>query len=171
MEYHYVSKYTKDNFKNNLVELPSLNFLMSYNTIKKYKDRWGIYLINNNKIIGECCFLDKEEDNIKFSLISGVEIIDEYKGKKLCHKIVKAALLKYEKKNKNNLIKVVIAGGFPILKCLIGVFKELNYQIKKYKSDKKEKIQELKKITYKNALQIEKKNYDLDMWQTLFFER
>ena len=56
MEYHYVSKYTKDNFKNNLVELPSLNFLMSYNTIKKYKDRWGIYLINNNKIIGECCF-------------------------------------------------------------------------------------------------------------------
>lgn len=171
MEYHYVSKYTKDDFKNKLSELPSINFLMSYNNIKKNKDRWGIYLVDNNKIIGECCFLEKEEDNIKFSLIISVEIIKEYRGKRLCYELVKGAILKYEKRNKNNLLKVVIAGGFPILKCLIKVFKELNYQIKKYKSDKKENIQELNKINYKKAIEIEKKNYDLDIWQTLFFEK
>ncbi len=65
---------------------------------------------------------------------------------------------------------MVIAGGEPILKCLIKVFEELKYKIKTYKSDK-EDITNLKSITYEQALKIEKANYDYDIWQTLFFEK
>ena len=73
-----------------------------------------------------------------------------------------------EKKRKM-LIKAVIAGGESNLKCLIKVFKELNYKIQKYKSDKIENIKQLKFITSEEAIKIEKKNFKTDVWQTLFF--
>jgi hypothetical protein len=73
-------------------------------------------------------------------------------------------------RNKTNLIKVVIAGGMPILKCLISVFKELNYTIKKYKT-KDENIQNTTNILPKTAIKIEQSNYENDIWQTLFFEK
>ena len=47
--------------------------------------------------------------------------------------------MKYEKKRKADLIKVVIAGGMPILKCLINVFRDLNYNVKTYKNKKEDK--------------------------------
>jgi hypothetical protein len=67
------------------------------------------------------------------------------------------------------LIKAVIAGGESILKCFIKVFKELNYKIQKYKSDKIENIKQLKFIKSEEAIKIEKKNFKTDVWQTLFF--
>ena len=74
-----------------------------------------------------------------------------------------------KKKKGSVLIKAVIAGGEPILKCLLTVFNELKYKIQKYKSDKNENIKELKFITREQAIKIEKKNLKTDMWQTLFF--
>ena len=73
-------------------------------------------------------------------------------------------------RNKTNLIKVVIAGGMPILNCLLSVFKELNYTVKKYKT-KDENIQTLQNILSKTAIKIEQSNYENDIWQTLFFEK
>ena len=52
------------------------------------------------------------------------------------------------------LIKVVIAGGESILKCLIKVFKELKYKIQKYKSDTTENIKQLKSINPDEAFKI-----------------
>ena len=73
-------------------------------------------------------------------------------------------------RNKTNLIKVVIAGGMPILKCILSVFKELNYTIKKYKT-KNENIQILQNIRPETAIKIEQSNYESDIWQTLFFDK
>jgi hypothetical protein len=111
----------------------------------------------------------EEDSGKKYGLLVWVFIENQYREKKLCYEIVKRTIIKNEKK-KNNLIKVVIAGGFPILKCLIKVFEELKYKIKKYNSSK-EDITNLKLITYEQALEIEKKNYKYDKWQTLFFEK
>jgi hypothetical protein len=78
--------------------------------------------------------------------------------------------MKKNEKKGGMLIKVVIAGGLPMLKCLIKVFKEFKYKIQKYKSDKDENINELKIIKSDKAIIIEIKNFDYDLgWQTLFF--
>ena len=114
-----------------------------------------------------CEVLSEKEDGVKLLLITYVFIDEQYRGKKQCYELVKNTILKHE----GSLIKVVIAGGEPILKCLIKVFKDLSYKIKKYKSDDKEDINNLKTITYENALKIEKKNKALDIWQTLFFHK
>jgi hypothetical protein len=114
--------------------------------------------------------MEEEEDGITFLLIVYTFIDEEYRGKNLCYEIVKRTILKNKKKGKGSMIiKVVIAGGEPILKCLIKVFNELKYKIQKYKSDKKENIKQLKFITSEEAIKIEKKNLKTDMWQTLFF--
>jgi hypothetical protein len=168
MKYIYISNKTKDNFK--LIELPSHHIHQSYKTIKKSNNIWGMFLFDKDKIIGVCEVMEDEENGITFLLISYVLIDEEYRGKNLCYELVKRTILKNEKKGKGSmLIKVVIAGGEPILKCLIKVFNELNYKIQKYKSDKKENIKQLKFITSEEAIKIEKKNLNTDMWQTLFF--
>ena len=105
----------------------------------------------------------------KIILIS-VYIDDKYRGRNLCKELVKQTILKNEMRNKTNLIKVVIAGGMPILNCLLSVFKELNYTVKKYKT-KDENIQTLQNILSKTAIKIEQSNYENDIWQTLFFEK
>ena len=172
MEYIYVSQRTKENLK--LSKLPSTHILQTYNIIKSLKrkgeKRWGIFLFdkNQNEIIGVCEVISKKENSTKLLLISFVFIDNEYRGKKQCYELVKQTILKHEK-NEKSLIKVVIAGGEPILRCLIKVFRDLNYTIKKYKSDTEENIKNLKKITFEEAIKIEKKNKELDIWQTLFF--
>ena len=168
MKYIYISNKTKDNFS--LIELPSTNIRQSYKTIKKSNNKWGIFLFDKDKIIGVCEVMEEEENGITFLLIVYTFIDEEYRGKNLCYEIVKRTILKNEKKGKGSmLIKVVIAGGEPIFKCLIKVFNELKYKIQKYKSDKKENIKQLKFITSEEAIKIEKKNLKTDMWQTLFF--
>ena len=168
MKYIYISNKTKDNF--NLIELPSRNILQSYKNIKKSNNKWGMFLFDKDKIIGVCEVMEEEENGITFLLIVYTFIEEEYRGKNLCYEIVKRTILKNKKKGKGSvLIKVVIAGGESILKCLIKVFKELNYKIQKYKSDKTENIKQLKFITSEEAIKIEKKNLKTDIWQTLFF--
>jgi hypothetical protein len=169
MKYIYVSYRTKDTFVNNITEKPSYDIVKSYSNIKKNKNRWGFFLVDKNKIIGNSEIMYEEDSGKKYGLLVWVFIENQYREKKLCYEIVKRTIIKNEKK-KNNLIKVVIAGGFPILKCLIKVFEELKYKIKKYNSSK-EDITNLKLITYEQALEIEKKNYKYDKWQTLFFEK
>ena len=167
MKYIYISDKTKDNF--NLIELPSPQIRLSYKNIKKSNNKWGIFLFDKDKIIGVCEVMEEEENGITFLLIVYVLIDEEYIGKNLCYEIVKRTILKNEKKKGSVLIKVVIAGGEPILKCLLKVFSELKYEIQKYKSDKNENIKQLKFITSEEAIKIEKKNLKTDMWQTLFF--
>ena len=164
----YISNRTKENLK--LSKLPTEHILSSYKNIKKFNNRWGMFLHekDKNEIVGVCEVMKEEEDGIKLLLLVFIFIDKEYRGKNQCYELVKRTILKNEKKS-NKLIKVVIAGGEPILKCLIKVFKDLNYNIKKYKSDKKEDIKNLKKITFEDAIKIEKKNYLNDIWQTLFF--
>ena len=143
----------------------------SYKNIKKKEEkRWGIFLYDKdkNEIVGVCEVISQEEDGIKFLLIVYIFIDKNYRGNNQCYELVKQTILKTEKKG-GMLIKVVIAGGEPILKCLIKVFKELNYKILKYKSDIKENITNLKTITFEDAIRIEKRNQRSDDWQTLFF--
>ena len=167
MKYIYISNKTKDKFK--LIELPSHHIHQSYKTIKKSNNKWGIFLFDKDKIIGVCEVMEEEENGITFLLISYVLIEEEYRGKNLCYELVKRTIKENEKKKGSVLIKAVIAGGEPILKCLLTVFNELKYKIQKYKSDKNENIKELKFITREEAIKIEKKNLKTDMWQTLFF--
>ena len=167
MKYIYISNKTKDNFK--LIELPSHHIHQSYKTIKKSNNIWGMFLFDKDKIIGVCEVMEEEENGITFLLISYVLIEEEYRGKNLCYELVKRTIKENEKKKGSVLIKAVIAGGEPILKCLLTVFNELKYKIQKYKSDKNENIKELKFITREEAIKIEKKNLKTDMWQTLFF--
>jgi hypothetical protein len=166
MKYIYISDKTKDNF--NLIELPSPQIRLSYKNIKKSNNKWGIFLFDKDKIIGVCEVIEEEENGITFLLIAWVFIEEEYRGENLCYEILKRTIKKNEKKG-GMLIKVVVSGGEPILKCLIKVFTEHKYKIQKYKSDKKENIKQLNFITSEDAIKIEKKNLKADIWQTLFF--
>ena len=168
-KYKYISYKTKDNF--NLIKLPAKQIRLSYKNIKKSKNKWGIFLFDKDNIIGVCEVIEEEENGITFLLIASVFIDKEYRGKKLCYEILKRTIKRNEKKG-GMLIKVVVAGGLPILKCLIKVFNELEYKIQKYKSDKDENINKLKIIKSDEAIKYEIKNYDYDLgWQTLFFAR
>ena len=170
MEYLYISKRTKENLE--LSKLPTTHIFSTYNNIKKSSDkRWGIFLLDKekNEIVGVCeAIEDYEEDDVKYLLLSFIYIDEKYRRQNLCYELIKRTILKYQEKG-GRLIKVVIAGGEPVLKCLIKVFKELKYKIKKYKSDEKEDIKNLKIIDFEEAIKIEKRNYKYDMWQTLFF--
>ena len=176
-EYKYISDRTKEDLV--LSKLPSTHILQSYNTIKKKKNsgekRWGMFLFDKSpvpgmgdEIIGVCEVISLKEDGVKILLVAYTFIDKKYRGKNLCYELIKRTILKNEEK-KGTLIKVVIAGGEPILKCLIKVFKELKYKVKKYKSDEKEDIHKLKTITFEDAIKIEKKNKKTDCWQTIFF--
>jgi hypothetical protein len=146
------------------------HFLHDYNLIKKKNNYWGIFLRNKDKIIGNTLVAYEKEDNINYLLLVSVYINENYRGNKLCNELVKQTIIKNEIRNKTNLIKVYIAGGIPILKCLLRVFSELNYIIKKYKT-KAENIKMLKTILPETAIKIEKSNYKNDIWQELFFDK
>ena len=114
-----------------------------------------MFLFDKDKIIGVCEVMEEEENGITFLLIVFTFIEEEYRGKNLCYEIVKKTILKNEEKRQGSiLIKVVIAGGESILKCLIKVFKELKYKIQKYKSDTTENIKQLKSINPDEAFKI-----------------
>ena len=167
IEFHYVSNRTLDNGLNRNIININPHILHDYEVIKKRKNYWGIFLRHKNEIIGSTLVAYEKEDNIDFLLLASVYIDDNYRGRNLCKVLVKQTILKNEMRNKTNLIKVVIAGGMPILKCLLSVFKELNYTIKKYKT-KDENIQILQNIRPETAIKIEQSNYENDIWQTLF---
>jgi len=173
MNYIYISKSTKDKF---LSEIPKKNLavinhsiILSYKMIKKTPKKWGMILMDKNKIIGICEMADEEEDGVEFMLITNVFVDENYRGLKLCNNLLRETILMSQKKKKSELVKVVIAGGMPVLKCMLHVFSELKYKIKKYSSDTNENIKKLKNITKDNAIKIERKNKSLDRWQTLFF--
>jgi hypothetical protein len=170
MDYHYVSNRTLDNgIKHNIINI-NPHILHDYEVIKKKKNYWGIFLRHNNEIIGSTLVSHENEDNIDFLLLVSVYIDDKYRGRNLCKGLIEQTILKNEKRNKTNLVKVVIAGGMPVLKCLLSVFKELNYTIKKYKTTI-ENIQMLQNIRAETAMKIEQSNYESDIWQTLFFDK
>jgi GNAT superfamily N-acetyltransferase len=112
----------------------------------------------------------EKEDNIDYLLLVAVYINDKYRGRKLGKALIEQTILKNEMQNKTNLVKVVIAGGMPMLKCLLSVFTELNYTIKKYNTTN-ENIQMLQNILPETAIKIEQSNYESDIWQTLFFDK
>ena len=168
IELHYVSNITLDNdVKTNII---NPHILHAYEVIKKRNNYWGIFLRDKDEIIGNTMVAYEKEDNIDFLLLVSVYIDDKYRGRKLCSALVEQTIIKNEMRNKTNLIKVVIGGGMPILKCLLSVFKELNYTIKKYKT-KSENIQILQNIRPETAIKIEQSNYENDIWQTLFFDK
>ena len=166
VEFHYVSNRTLDkDVKTNII---NPHILHDYEVIKKRNNYWGIFLRHKNEIIGSTLVAYEKEDNIDYLLLVSVYINDKYRGRNLCKGLIEQTILKNEMRNKTTLIKVVIAGGMPILKCLLSVFKELNYTIKKYKT-KDENIQKLQNIRPETAIKIEQSNYENDIWQTLFF--
>ena len=168
VEFHYVSNTTLDEaVKTNII---NPHILHDYDVIKYKKNYWGIFLRHKNEIIGSTLVAHEKEDNIDFLLLVWVYIDDKYRGRNLCKELVKQTILKNEMLNKTNLIKVVIAGGMPILKCILSVFKELNYTIKEYKT-RDENIQILQNIRPETAIKIEQSNYENDIWQTLFFDK
>ncbi len=170
IEFHYVSNRTVDNDINKNIINNNPHVLHSYEVIKKRNNYWGIFLRDKEEIIGNTMVSYEKEDNIDYLLLVSVYIADKYRGRKLCKALVEQTIIKNEMRKKTNLIKVVIAGGMPILKCLLSVFKEHNYTIKKYKT-KNENIQILQNIRPETAIKIEQTNYENDVWQTLFFDK
>ena len=168
-EFHYVSKRTLDNDIKNIKNM-NPHILHSYEVIKKKNNYWGIFLRDKDEIIGNTMVTYEKKDNIDYLHLVSVYIVEKYRGRKLGKALIEQTILKNEMQNKTNLVKVVIAGGMPILKCLLSIFNELNYTIKKYKT-KNKNIQILQNIRPETAIKIEQSNYENDIWQTLFFEK
>jgi len=168
IDLHYVSNITMDNgVKTNII---NPHILHAYEVIKKRNNYWGIFLRDKDEIIGNTMVAYEKEDNIDYLLLVAVYINDKYRGRNLGKALIEQTILKNEMQNKTNLVKVVIAGGMPMLKCLLSVFKELNYTIKKYNTTN-ENIQMLQNILPETAIKIEQSNYESDIWQTLFFDK
>ena len=168
IELHYVSNITLDNdVKTNII---NPHILHAYEVIKKRNNYWGIFLRDKDEIIGNTMVTYEKENNIDYLLLVAVYINDKYRGRKLGKALIEQTIIKNEMQNKTNLVKVVIAGGMPMLKCLLSVFKELNYTIKKYNTTN-ENIQMLQNILPETAIKIEQSNYESDIWQTLFFDK
>ena len=188
MKYLYISNRTRE--KIDLSKAPSQHILFPYKIIKtssrnpsksKPADKkWGMFVLDTEKkeLIGVCQINISQEDGIPFLLLGHIYIEESYRKRQLGYELVKRTILKIlqqrksdknKNKNKTLLIKVVIAGGEPVFKCLIKVFQELKFKVFKYQSDQKEEIRKLKPITFAEALKIEKRNVRYDRWQTLFF--
>ena len=130
IELYYVSNRTLDTGLNRNIININPHILHSYEVIKKRNNYWGIFLRDKDEIIGNTMVTYEKEDNIDYLLLVSVYIDDKYRGRKLCNALVEQTIIKNEMRNKTNLIKVVIGGGMPILKCLLSVFKKFNYTIK-----------------------------------------
>ena len=168
IDLHYVSNITLDNgVKTNII---NPHILHAYEVIKKRNNYWGIFLRDKDEIIGNTMVTYEKEDNIDYLLLVAVYINDKSRGRNLGKALIEQTILKNEMQNKTNLVKVVIAGGMPMLKCLLSVVKELNYTIKKYNTTN-ENIQMLQNILPETAIKIEQSNYESDIWQTLFFDK
>ena len=187
----YIDSKTKENM--NKIITYTKNWPDSYgsifkkimNTIKKSRDgRWGIFLADSNlqRIIGFLEVLLENEVGERYSYISGVMIDPNYRGKKLCSMLMEKTFKVLEEKNYGGgVIETDIAGGMPILKCFLRVVSKLKYNIYSVTRNLQEirngvvNRHEMKLITAKKALQIERRNYDsddnykLDVWQHLIF--
>ena len=145
-----------------------------YKIITKNSDRWGIFLADGDEIIGVSHIYQEDEDGERFSDIVYVYIDERYRGQKLCSMIVEKTFKVLEEKNYNGgVIETVIAGGMPMLKCFLRVVSKLNYNIFSVPTNRFGNVirNKMKLITAQKALQIERRNYSLDLWQRLRFEK
>ena len=138
-------------------------------------DAWRMFLYDDEKkeLVGTLQVTKIEDNGIKYINLNWVYIDENYRKQNLCYELIKQAILKNEKLKWSKLIRVVMAGDMPILKCLIKVFKELNYKVKKYKSDvwEKQNIKKIKNISFENAVTWAKKEIEFDNWPVLFFDK
>ena len=143
-----------------------------YRIIKKNSNRWGLFLADGDEIIGVSHIYQEDEAGDHFSNIAIVFIDERYRGKKLCSMLVEKTFKVLEEKNYGGgVIETVIAGGIPMLKCFLRVVSKLNYNIYSVPTNKFGNAirHKMKLITSIQALQIERRNYNLDEWQRLRF--
>ena len=146
--------------------------ISDYKIIKKNSNRWGIFLANGDEIIGVSHIILEDEANERFSNIAYVFIDERYRGQKLCSMLVEKTFKVLEEKNYGGgVIETVIAGGIPMLKCFLRVVSKLNYNIYSVPINEFGNAirHKMKLITAQKALQIERRNFDLDEWQRLRF--
>jgi len=168
----YIDSKTKTKNINKFIH--NRNIIFDYNTIRKSKDIYGIFLADGNEIVGVSSVAQENEDGERFSNIINVFIDERYRGQQLCNMLVEKTFKVLEEKNYNGgVIETVIAGGMPMLKCFLRVVSKLNYNIYSVPTNKLGDVIRNKKklITSKKALQIEKRNYSFDLWQRLRFEK
>ena len=137
--------------------LGQVNFKYEISIILKNKDRKGVFLIKNDVIIGFYHLLLKPILQLVFITIS-----KNYRGKKLCSKLIKN-LIEYIQRKNINILKIVNASGLSALKCYYHLNK-LNYNIF-YKNDK----DEWEQINKSELIPIGKKMIEYDDWMEILF--
>ena len=137
--------------------LGQVNFKYEISIILKNKDRKGVFLIKNDVIIGFYHLLLKPILQLVFITIS-----KNYRGKKLCSKLIKN-LIEYIQQKNINILKIVNASGLSALKCYYHLNK-LNYNIF-YKNDK----DEWEQINKSELIPIGKKMIEYDAWMVILF--
>ena len=174
MSYELIYIDSKTDTKNINKFIHNRNIIFDYNTILRSNDTYGIFLADGDEIVGVAEVTQEDEDGERFSNIVNVFIDERYRGKKLCSMLVEKTFKVLEEKNYNGgVIETVIAGGMPMLKCFLSVVSKLNYNIYSVPTNKFGDVirHKMKLITAQKALQIERRNYSLDVWQRLRFEK
>ena len=172
MSYELIYIDSKTETKNINKFIHNRQIIHDYNTIRSSKNRYGIFLVDGDEIIGVSHIYEEDEDGESFSDIVYVLIDERYRGQKLCTMLVEKTFQTVEEKNYGEgVIETVIAGGMPMLKCFLRVVRKLNYNIYSVPTNKFGDVirHKMKLITDKKALQIEERNYSLDTWQRLRF--
>ena len=128
-------------------------------------------MADGDEIMGISHIYQEDEAGEHFSNIAYVFIDERYRGQKLCSMLVEKTFKVLEEKNYGGVIETVIAGGIPMLKCFLRVVSKLNYNIYSVPTNEFGNAirHKMKLITAIKALQIERRNYDLDEWQRLRF--
>ena len=158
----------------------TLYYVGTSKSFSNLHSRYSILLVDDVRrvIIGKTEIIPygKGTGNIeleRFSLISYVVIDRSYRGRRLCNILVKETFKTVARKNyARGVIELVIAGGMPILKCILRVVNELNYAIVSIPpgvEGSDDLRRKMKVITAEEALAIEKRNYEPDIWQRLRF--
>lgn len=169
--------YADSNINNNLdTMITNENVLDTYETIvdDDDNDRWGIFLLDGNKIIGASHVYqtEDEDDGAIYSNIVHVFIDGNYRGKRLCSMIVEKLFEVLEKKNYGDgVIETVIAGGIPVLKCFLRVVEKLNYNIYSVPVNNDGDVvrEKMELITAQRALELQTYYSSIDEWQRLRF--
>lgn len=169
--------YVDYNINNNLdTMITNENVLDTYETIvdDDDNDRWGIFLLDSNEIIGASHVYqtEDEDDGAIYSNIVHVYIDDNYRGKRLCSMIVEKLFKVLGKKNYGDgVIETVIAGGIPVLKCFLRVADKLNYNIYSVPVNNDGDVvrEQMELITAQKALELQAYNSSIDEWQRLRF--
>ena len=150
----------------NLKKYNTLDFGLDLNNIKfeirnilKNKDRKGVFLIKNDKIIGIYHLLLKPILQLVYITIS-----EKYRGQRLCNKLIDH-LIEYIIENDIKLLKIVNSGGLSALKCYSHV-SNLNYNIF-YKNKKDRWVQ----INKEKLITIGEKMIDHDDWMEILFAK